>query len=181
MVTQAATFSAANFQPITSKGGAGDESVSGDSGNDVVRGGDGCEIVPGNSGNDILPGGSGSDMILGGDGRDLLTFGTDSDLASGEKGEDIVITGSTIHDDHLTSLRSLSAEWSSPTPSAIRVANIRGTGSGTGLNGPTRLNASSVIDDSVADLVLGGNDIDWLFGSLGMDLFADHRKDEYWN
>jgi len=32
-----------------------------------------------------------------------------------------------------------------------------------------------------SDQILGGNDLDWFFGSSGTDLFLDRRHDEFWN
>jgi Ca2+-binding RTX toxin-like protein len=55
-------------------GGAGDESLIGDTGNDIVFGGSGDDLLQGGSGNDLLHGEAGDDRLEGGKGDDVYIF-----------------------------------------------------------------------------------------------------------
>ena len=58
------------------------------------------------------------------------------------------------------------AEWGrTDVGYATRVGRLNGS-LGGGLNGPYRLNASTVHDDNAADLLYGGAGMDWFFAHL---------------
>jgi hypothetical protein len=61
------------------------------------------------------------------------------------------------------------AEWGSARTFAQRMANLSGTGTGTGDNGTVFLttgNRGTVSDDDAADSLSGGTGSDWFFGSV---------------
>ena len=72
-------------------GGAGDDLIMADRGNDIIDGG---------TGNDGLTGGVGSDTITGGDGNDLLSGGVGNDILNGGDGIDFLYGG--VGNDNMT-------------------------------------------------------------------------------
>jgi VCBS repeat-containing protein len=129
----------------------------------VVQGGDGNDTLDarGSSANNVLVGGAGNDTIWGGLGRDLLLGGTGVDTLRAGQGEDLLVGNSTVHDNNLTALLALMAEWGrTDADYAERAAHLSGTPGG--LNGGAFLNSSTVTDDAA---------IDQLYGESGLDLF----------
>jgi Ca2+-binding RTX toxin-like protein len=63
----------------------------GGAGNDVLTGGSGNDLLFGGTGNDILNGKGGDDLLFGGAGNDVLIGGTGSDQTFGEAGNDRMI------------------------------------------------------------------------------------------
>ena len=61
------------------------------------------------------------------------------------------------------------AEWTSGNDFATRVNNLT---NGGGANGSTKLSATN---DSVADRLTGGNELDWFFSSSG-DVLVDFNS-----
>jgi hypothetical protein len=80
-------------------GGAGNDLISGGSGNDRIFGEDGRDVLLGNSGNDRLDGGAGDDWLFGGIGNDFLSGGLGDDWLFGGPGVDFLDGGDG--DDHL--------------------------------------------------------------------------------
>jgi Ca2+-binding RTX toxin-like protein len=60
----------------------------GGAGNDTLTGGSGNDLLFGGAGNDILNGKGGDDLLFGGAGNDVLTGGTGSDQMFGQAGND---------------------------------------------------------------------------------------------
>ncbi len=81
-----------------------DSEIHGGAGDDTLRGGDGHDVIFGDSGNDQLWGGDGNDFLIGGQGVDKL---------KGEKGDDILIAGrlSQQFGASFQKLRGISAAW----------------------------------------------------------------------
>jgi PKD repeat protein len=144
----------------------------GNTGNDRLKGG---------SGPSMLMGGSGNDNVNGGSGRGLLIGGTGADRVIGGSGDDLLIGGSTTHDENDAALFGIISEWASSRDYATRVANIRGTGSGTRLNGFCFLTSGgsspTVLDDGEADVLTGASGQDWFFLDVG-DSITDERSSE---
>ncbi len=122
----------------------------GGAGNDLLFGGGGPNILLGNAGNDIVFGGSGRNILVGGDGMDVLLGGNN---------EDILIGGNTTFD--TTSLQQILNTWTGAGDFATRVAAIK---AGTG-GVPMLVNGTTVLDDGVADVLVGGPGLDWYFGT----------------
>ena len=134
----------------TINGGAGDDSIDGESGNDflnggsdddTVSGGDGNDIIEGDSGTDTLYGGVGVDNIDGGDDADLLYGGDDGDTLRGAAAADTIYGGAGADE-------------------------IRG-----GVNG------DQLYGDGSSDTVYGGRGEDHVFGGAYSDLLygGDHN------
>ncbi|MEM9197491.1 MAG: LamG domain-containing protein [Pseudomonadota bacterium] len=89
------------------QGGAGDEALAGEGGNDVFDSGAGDDTLDGHGGNDELNAGIGDDVLRGGDGNDglfgksgadLLVGGAGNDTLEGGAGED-TLDGGTGNDE----------------------------------------------------------------------------------
>ncbi|EDX71409.1 type I secretion target GGXGXDXXX repeat protein domain protein [Coleofasciculus chthonoplastes PCC 7420] len=90
-----ATFTIENFINVTGTsqndtiiGNSADNLLVGGSGNDTLIGGSGNDRLVGGDGNDVLTGGSGNDRLVGGDGNDVLTGGSGNDKLTGGSGND---------------------------------------------------------------------------------------------
>jgi serralysin len=77
----------------TIDGGAGDDYLTGTTGDDVVIGGLGDDHLSGHDGNDSLDGGLGDDNISGWAGNDTLIGGAGNDDLSGNEGDDSLAGG----------------------------------------------------------------------------------------
>jgi Ca2+-binding RTX toxin-like protein len=127
----------------------------------ILNGGAGDDVLIGGGGSNILLGGDGDDRLIGRGGRDILIGGTGQDVLKGGGGDDLLIGGSTAYDANTPMLLQILGEWDSPTDSyAVRVDKLR---HGTG--GLPILNATTVIDDAVADDLTGGAGLDWFFAA----------------
>ena len=162
-------------------GGDGDDELDGDSGNDLLFGEAGQDELEGDDGNDILSGGSGNDELEGDDGLDFLIGGLGADLLKGDGDGDILVGNRVTFENDAVALRFVLAEWTSNRSYTSRIANLRGTGSGTRLNGTTFLNASTVLNDNAIDTLMGSTGQDWFLGTIGMDLFSGRAANEQIN
>ena len=63
----------------------------GGAGNDTLIGGSGNDLLFGGAGNDTLLGKAGNDLLFGGDGNDTLIGGTGNDQMFGQAGNDLMI------------------------------------------------------------------------------------------
>jgi Ca2+-binding RTX toxin-like protein len=72
----------------TLTGDTGNNIIEGKRGNDNISGGSGHDVLKGGRGNDNLFGQSGDDLLMGGDGDDVLHFGLGNDDVWGGKGKD---------------------------------------------------------------------------------------------
>ncbi|HHC29185.1 MAG TPA: calcium-binding protein, partial [Rhodobacterales bacterium] len=73
--------------------GAGDSSLDGNEGNDVLIGGAGEDYLDGGEGNDLLKGESDNDALWGGAGKDRLLGGDGADEPRGDEGNDKLVGG----------------------------------------------------------------------------------------
>lgn len=80
-------------------------------------------------------------------------LGSDKLKASGD--DDILVGNRVTFEDNTVALQLILAEWSSNRSYASRVANLKGTGSGTRLNAATFLNSSTVLNDNAIDSLFG--------------------------
>jgi len=65
-----------------------DETLVGDTGNNVLKGGTGNDVILGNAGDDRIFGDQGNDVVLGGQNDDQLLGGQGNDFLFGEEGND---------------------------------------------------------------------------------------------
>jgi Ca2+-binding RTX toxin-like protein len=125
-----------------------------------LYGGDGDDYLTGGSGNDLLLGEAGNDVLRGRRGRNVLIGGSGRDHLFGGSAQSLLIGGRTAHDTKDTALRSLLAEWASEDDYLTRIGRLLGVRAG-GRNGAYRLNAGTVFDDGVEDVLRGGCGRDW--------------------
>ena len=162
-------------------GGDGDDELEGDNGNDLLFGEAGNDELEGDDGNDILSGGSGNDELEGDEGLDFLIGGFGADQLKGDSDGDILVGNRVTFENNPVALQFVLAEWTSNRSYSSRIANLRGTGSGTRLNGTTFLNASTVLNDNAIDTLMGSTGQDWFLGTIGMDLFSGRTANEQIN
>jgi len=78
---------------IAHLGTAGNDTLNGDSKNNLIKGLEGSDVMAGGDGNDGLKGGVGDDTLDGGDGNDTLDGGVGDDILFGGAGDDSFIGG----------------------------------------------------------------------------------------
>lgn len=128
----------------------------GDAGNDRLKGGDGVNV---------LMGGAGDDLLVGGSERDILIGGTGADRIVGNEADDILIAGSTAFDANDVALLAILQSWTCTDRTyQQRCDDLKTVGIGD--NGSIRLNAETVFDDGVQDLLTGSAGQDWFFANL---------------
>jgi uncharacterized protein (TIGR03118 family) len=142
---------------VIANGGAGD---------DQLYGGGGSNVMVGGTGNDLLVGGAGRDVLIGGDGMDRL-FGVGND--------DLLVGGSTASDGNEAALLQVLGVWTGSGSYATRVAALK---AGTGA---PALNSTTVTDDGVADLIVGGQGLDFFLGVGSQDVLPGHKANEQVN
>ena len=76
----------------TLTGNDGDDSLYGGDGNDTLDGGDGDDLLDGGDGDDTLTAGDGNDTVNGGDGDDTIDAGNGDDTIDGGTGDDIILS-----------------------------------------------------------------------------------------
>jgi Ca2+-binding RTX toxin-like protein len=86
-------FFTTNYLQVVIDGGAGDDSITGTQGDDVLFGGDGRDTLRGAFGDDVLFGGADNDTLLGQTGDDVLDGGDGHDLVNGGPGDDVLLNG----------------------------------------------------------------------------------------
>ncbi|WP_425618134.1 beta strand repeat-containing protein [Anatilimnocola sp. NA78] len=148
-------------KPATVYGDSGIDSIVGGVGDDYLDGGEGGGSISGGAGNDVLIGGSGSDTLSGDGGRDVLIGGLGLDTLIGGADEDLEIGGSLV-DSSGANIRSIMQLWKATQPFETRVTSLA-----------TKINASKVLDDGVADYVYGSGERDWLVDFALRDYFFD--------
>jgi hypothetical protein len=154
---------AAITQPATIHGGAGYDSISSGSGDDLIYGDEDIDSIMGNAGNDVILGGDGADYLYGNLGNDVLIGGTGADWLNGNEGDDLLIGGSTTHDGNFASLHAIALIWKGSGSFESRTAAEA-----------TWLSSSTVINDGVADYTYGNAGRDWLIDYALLDYFFDY-------
>jgi uncharacterized protein (TIGR03118 family) len=158
------SFDVASVSLIQFNGLAGDDrfTIKDYDGPAILDGGAGNDTLEGGGGDDILLGGPGEDRLVGGGGRDILIGGEGGDQLQGGTGDDLLIGGATAHDNVLAALLQIQAEWTSADPYATRVEKLR-----SGAGGLPKLDATTVFDDGVVDVLHGNRDVDWFLAGTG--------------
>jgi Ca2+-binding RTX toxin-like protein len=159
--SDAIAVDAAFTVPAHLHGNDGNDSIVGGSGNDIIYGDAGFDSLAGSVGNDVILGGNDADYLYGGLGNDVLIGGLGADWLYGQEGDDLLIGGSTIFDGDVNTLKLIQASWSAPASFNTRIASL------------SSLNAGSVINDGVADYLLGSVGRDWALDFALLDLFLD--------
>lgn len=165
--------------------GSGNDSLTGDAGNNVLSGNEGNDSLNGGAGNDILIGGKGNDSLFGGDGRDILVGGTGLDFLDGGLSDDILIAAKLSYYNeanrsiNLAAFQKLRDEWARSDLVSYndRINHLNGSVPG-GLNTSSYLlNTSTLTNDANAvDTVYGREDLDWFIVGSN-DLIQDMNTD----
>ena len=144
------------------------ENVIGGSLSDILVGNSLANTLTGSSGDDVLSGGAGNDTLVGGADRNILIGGDGADSLTAEAGEDLLLGARYVYERDFTALDFLVSEWTSASIFTDRVGHLQGIIPGGIHNGFT-LTRSTVKEDSVSDILVGGNGRDWyLRNSLGL-------------
>jgi uncharacterized protein (TIGR03118 family) len=122
----------------------------GGAGNNTLSGGGGDNILIGGIGRNTLNGGLGQNILIGGDGKATINAGSS---------DDILIAGSTAYDNNPTQLLQLLSAWSVNDSYTNRIATIR-AGSAT----VPKLDMTTVTTNSLKDHLNGGDGLDWFWG-----------------
>ncbi len=144
----------------------------------IVLAGAGNDSIAGGSGADILVGGSGNDSIAGNKGRDLLIGGAGADSLDGGADDDLLIAGSTPLDDNLVGLSAILAEWTSSHTYADRTSNIQ---TGSGATNGFFFDTTTAIDDAANDHLTGGSGQDFFYRNTDagvLDTTTDKASNE---
>ncbi len=131
----------------------------------IIFGGAGNDTIRGGGGNDIVLGGIGSDSLYGGGGANILIGGAGSDTLQGGNGSDLLIAGSTSYDSTTASLVALSNEWGGANTFAVRVNNLK-TGAGAAAGFPLNGN---ILDDGSPNVLISGLGQDFFLTNIAAD------------
>ncbi len=167
--------------------GAGNDTVQGSQGNDVILGGAGNDALYGNGGNDVLNGGTGNDSLFGNDGDDLFIYrqGDGSDRFNGGNGADIVDAREAKNLSLLHMTGSDSIETIIGREGGTRIEGTTAANqfdfSKTSLKNISEIDAGAG-NDTVRgsqnnDVIIGGTGNDNLFGNNGDDTFIYRDRD----
>jgi len=166
-------------------GGAGNDTLIGKGGNDLVFGGDGNDTLIGGAGNDQMFGGAGNDRMIWnpGDGTDLMEGGDGNDTAEveGSNGSEtftLTANGNRVRFDRL-----------SPAPFSLDIGTTEnlvlnmngGDDVFTAGNGLANLIQLSVDGGDGNDTITGGDGNDTLLGGTGNDVITGGRGNDFAN
>ena len=141
----------------------------------LLDGGAGNDTLSGGGGNNIVLGGPGDDTLLGSDDRDILIGQEGSDRVRGDSNDDLLIGGRTAYDSDTVALFRILGEWTQNDMYANRIDHLR-----NGTNGLPKLDATTVIDDGVRDTLDGDQGLDWFWAGVG-DVVSDRTGGEQVN
>ena len=143
------------------RGGAGDDTIVGNSAANLLRGNDGRDTISGGAGDDVIDGGTGNDTLGGGADHDRFTGGLGDDRISGGLGIDTV-SYATASAAVTVSLAVTTAQntGSAGQDTLISIENLTGSAFDDTLTGGA---ADNLLD--------GGRGADSLAGGLGNDTY----------
>ena len=148
----------------TLRGGASNDSLAGQDGNDVLLGLGGNDTLSGGAGADRLEGGDGNDSLYGGDGNDILNGSAGADRLDGGEGWDWV------------------SYWNSDAAVSVNLAT--GAASGGHAQGDTLSNFEAIWGSAHADTLVGDGGINRIEGGAGADRLDGGGGGDwasYWN
>jgi serralysin len=148
-------------------GGAGGDTIAGDSLVNVLVGGAGVDFINGLDGDDTLRGDAGADVLLGGVGADSLEGGADNDSLNGGVGADALVGGAGIDTaDYSTAAARVAVRlWSNSGSEGDAAGDtLFGVENATGGAG-----GDTIAGDSLANVLAGGGGADFLNGLDGND------------
>lgn len=133
-------------------------------------GGDGADVLVGALGGGLLEGGGGNDVLLAQSASDAdIPFAGASFTLMGGAGEDLLVAGRVQFAEYPSDLPKIAAEWTSGVSFIRRLAHL--SGAPGGLNeGVFLIFGSTVLGNDAVDILFGGENADWLFYDIGVDL-----------
>jgi Ca2+-binding RTX toxin-like protein len=176
-------------------GGAGNDTLYGNSLDNTLYGGDGNDILYGDTGNDYLYGGAGNDTLSGGYGNNTFSGGAGNDDLYGWSGNDTYIFNAAIDtgvdkvdetygggidtlDFSTTTTQDINVNLSSTTLQTVApgfqitllgsIENVIGGGGN-----------DNIFGNSLNNTLNGGAGNDYLYGSDGSDLIYGGTGDDY--
>src|SRR5215831_8526286 len=178
-------------------GGAGNDTLTGGSGNDMLFGQAGNDTLLGKGGNDLLFGGDGNDTLIGGDGDDqvfgeagndrmIWNPGDDTDLNEGGDGSDTVeVNGGNGAENFTIAANGTRVRFdrTDPAPFSIDIGtsekltlNANGGDDSFSATGNLAALIQTTVDGGTGnDTILGTNGADFLLGGDGND-FIDGQQ-----
>ncbi|MDP3261459.1 MAG: calcium-binding protein [Tabrizicola sp.] len=149
-------------------GGAGNDTLDGRGGDDLLAGGAGADSLIGGDGNDTLSGGAGADRMEGGAGRDLASY---ADAASAVR-VDLAQAATNSGDaagDVLLAIEDLAGSAFGDTLAGDSGANLLlGEAGADSLFG--RAGADTLVGGTGDDMLAGGSGADLIDGGAGFDI-----------
>jgi Ca2+-binding RTX toxin-like protein len=162
-------------------GGAGNDTVNGSDGPDLIVGADGNDILNGGGGDDRIIGGTGADTMNGGSGDDTLVWnnGDGSDVLNGDAGnDDVEVNGSPIAGDVFTVQPNggrIKFDRTNLVPFSLDIGSSETTHA-NGLGGDDTITVGDVGSYSVTasggagnDTLIGGSSSETFVGGSGND------------
>jgi Ca2+-binding RTX toxin-like protein len=162
-------------------GGAGNDTVNGSDGPDLILGGEGNDVLNGGGGDDRIVGDRGADTMNGGSGDDTLVWsnGDGSDVANGDDGrDDVEVNGAPAAGDVFTVQPNgarIKFDRTNLVPFSIDIGSSE-TLHANGLGGDDAITVADVGDYAVTaaggpnnDTLTGGASADTLLGGSGND------------
>jgi Ca2+-binding RTX toxin-like protein len=173
-------------------GGNGDDYLIGYGGRDTLYGGSGDDILYGDldadtlyggDGNDLLRGGSGGDYIDGGAGTDTLTFGGELNAVTIFLGNPSLNTGSAAGDTYVSIERIIGSEGGDVIHGNNSANHFYGAGGADALYGGGGMD--TLIGGSGGDILNGGTDIDTVdysaeYGQQGVYIDLMNQANNKW-
>ena len=154
-----------NYYYAGLKGGSGNDTISGNAGDDRIYGEDG---------NDVLNGGSGNDELYGGSGNDSLDGGTGDDYFTGDDGNDTINGGSGID--------RYEADYSYASSGLTMTYDTAGSGTitvGTETDTFTSIeNFNGFKGTEYNDVIFGGTAVEELKGGGGNDTISGNAGND---
>ncbi len=137
----------------------------GGAGNDTLIGGDGNDVLVGGAGADTLMGGFGNDVLIGGAGIDKV-YGGLNGAATNTSDGNILIGDATAYDSSEAALWTVSQEWNAPLDYATRITELR---SGASNSLDVALSSSTIANDKAVDQLFAAAGSDWFWNLSGQD------------
>lgn len=140
--------------------------VEGGAGNDTLTGNTAANTLWGGLGNDIIDGGAGNDSLLGDDGDDTIVGGAGTDVINGGVGTDTVSYAS--YTANVTVNLATTTAQTVATSDSDTITNVENVIGGSGTDTLTGSTANNVIDGgSGNDRLTGGAGNDTIIGGVG--------------
>lgn len=148
-------------------GDGGDNSLSGSGGEDQLYGRGGNDTLMGDAGQDFLYGESGDDLLFGGAGDDVLVGGAGADFLSGQDGLDTATYYASSFGLVIDMMLAGESTGDAAGDSFASVENVLGTEFDDSIRG-----------DALDNDLLGYGGSDWLYGRDGNDILRGRTGDD---